>query len=83
MGINYGKTVAQKYLKRRKKTPTHFYKEQEYTAEALEVHRVRSSSTFFLIFVLPTQIKYFFMKDLIDQGSKVYMVRIHQTLTYL
>ena len=37
--------------------PTRFYKEREHTAEALEVHRARSSTTFFPIFVLPTKIK--------------------------
>ena len=37
-----------KYLKRRKNTPTRFYKEQEHTAEALEVHHAGSSTTFFL-----------------------------------
>ena len=39
--------AAREHLKRRKKTPTRFYKEREHTAEALEVHPASSSSTFF------------------------------------
>ena len=62
---------------------TRFYKEREHTAEALEVYHVGSSTTFFPIFVLPTKIKSFFVKDLIDQAYKVYKVRNHQTLTCL
>ena len=53
---------------------TRFYKEREHTTEVLEVHCARSSMTFFLIFVLPKKIKYFFVKDLIDQAYKVYKV---------
>ena len=39
--------AAREHLKRRKKAPTHFYKEREHTAEELEVYRVGSSSPFF------------------------------------
>ena len=60
---------------------TRFYNEREHTAEALEVHRARSSTIFFSIFVLPTKIKSFFVKDLKDQAYKVYKVRKDQTLT--
>ena len=60
--------------------PTRFYKEREHTVEALEVHRARSSTFFFPIFVPPTKIKSFFVNDLIDQA---YKVRKLQTLTYI
>ena len=62
-------------------TPTRFYKEREHTAEALEIYRARSSLFFFPIFVSPTKIKSFFVKDLIEQTNKVYKVRKQQTLT--
>ena len=39
--------ATREHLKKRKKTPTRFYKEREHTAEALEVHRARSSTIFF------------------------------------
>ena len=55
--------------------PTRFYKEREHTTKALEVHRAGSSTTFFLIFVLPKKIKSLFVKDLIDQANKVYKVK--------
>ena len=61
---------ARDHLKRRKKTPTHFYKEREHTTEAIEVHHAGSLPFFFPIFVPPTKIKYFFVKDLIDQANK-------------
>ena len=63
-----------------KKAPTRFYKKWEHTAEGLKVDQDSSSSPFFLIFVLPTKIASFFMKDIIDHAYKVYKVKEHQTL---
>ena len=56
--------------------PTHFYKEREYTAKALEVCRAR-----FLDLCSTNKDQYFFVKYSIDQSNKFYMVRMDQTLT--
>ena len=49
-----------------------FYKKREHTAEGLKVDRGNSSSPFFLIFVLPTKITSFFVKEIINHTYKVY-----------
>ena len=64
--------AAIRLLKRRKKAPMHFYKKREHTAEGLKVDWDSSSSTFFLIFVFPTKMISFFVKDIIDHTYKVY-----------
>ena len=49
-----------------------FYKMREHTIEGLEVDRASSSSFFFKIFVLPTKISSFLVKELIDQSYTIY-----------
>ena len=73
-------STARRLLKRRKKASTCFYKKREHTAEYLKVDRDSSFSPFFLIFILPTKITSFFMKDIIDHTYKVYRGIEHQTL---
>ena len=63
---------ARRILKMRKKVPTRFYKKREHMTEGLKVNRGSSASPFFLIFVLPTKIISFFVKDIIYQAYKVY-----------
>ena len=57
-----------------------FYKKWEHTTEGLTVDRDSSSSPFFLIFILPTKITSFFMKDILDHAYKVYRDIKYQTL---
>ena len=66
----------------RKKASTHFYKKWEHTVEGLKVDRDSFSSPFFLIFVLPTKIVSFFVKDILDHAYMVYRGKEHQTLVY-